>query len=106
MKVLVVDDEAVHIRVYKERFEHRPSAVDPDRLTLGSIDDTDGFGVGHLPLAREEFMRWEPELLGTAEVDDEELEGYRMWADEADAGVFGPRKPSLMDRLRARLGRP
>jgi hypothetical protein len=67
VKVLVVDDRAVHVRVYRERFGERPSSVDPAELTLGSVDDED-FGVGHLPLAREELMRWRPELIGAAEV--------------------------------------
>ena len=103
-KVLATDEQAVHVRVYKERFPQRPTAVDLERLTLGSIDDSDGFGVGHLPLSRDEFALWEPSLITTVGVDEEELEGYRMWADEPDAGVFSP-KPTVRDRVRGWLGR-
>lgn len=76
MKVLAVDEDAVHIRVYKERFSTRPATVDTDGLTLGSIDDADGFGVGHLPLTHEEFALWQP-----------------------------ARRPTLLARLRDWLGR-
>jgi hypothetical protein len=98
-KVLVVDDEAVHVRVYKERFDDRPREVDTNDLSLGSVHDEGSFGVGHLPLAREEFLRWEPILIKSESVAEEELDGYEMWAEAPDAGVFGP-APTLGDRLR------
>jgi len=104
VKVLAVDDEAVHVRVYKERFPVRPATVDHGELTLGSVEDADGFGVGHPALALKEFELWDPELIGITEVDDDELDGYRMWASEPDAGVFAP-KPTLISRLRTWLGR-
>ena len=103
-KVLAVDEHAVHVRVYKQRFRQPPTSIEPDDLTLGSIDDPDGFGVGHLPLSRDELALWGPSLITTARVDDEELEGYRMWAEDPDAGVFSP-KPTLRDRVRGWLGR-
>jgi len=104
-KVLAVDESAVHVRVYKETFPARPTTVDPGSLSLGSIYDSGGFGVGHLPLAREEFLRWEPELIAQTEVAEDELDGYRMWAEEPDAGVFEPPKPGLLGRVRGWLGR-
>src|SRR5688572_13725931 len=50
VKVLAIDPGVISIRMYKQTFETRPSSIDPSGLTLGSIDDADGFGVGHLPL--------------------------------------------------------
>jgi hypothetical protein len=32
-------------------------------LSLGKIDDYDGFGIGHMPLARSTFSSWHPELV-------------------------------------------
>jgi hypothetical protein len=50
-------------------------------------------------------MLWEPRLIATVEVEEDELEGYRIWADEPDAGVFAPRRPTLRDRFRRWVGR-
>lgn len=87
-KVLVVDDEAVHIRVYRNRFKERPTTVDQTALTLGSIHDPGGFGMGHLPLTRAAFAEMEPVFLLSGTVDAEELEGYTYWK-EAGGGLFG-----------------
>lgn len=83
-KVLASEADGVHLRVYAERFEQRPVAVPPN-LTLGSIED-ESFGVGHLALAWNEFVRWEPSLLEHGSVGDDELDGYAMWRDAADEG--------------------
>jgi hypothetical protein len=87
VKVLAVEPDAVSVRVYRERFPHRPPSVDPSGLSLGSIDDPNGFGVGHLPLAPRDFALWFPVHLATVPVTDSELEGYRAWK-EAGGGVF------------------
>jgi hypothetical protein len=104
VKVLAAGDGAVHVRVYRERFESRPADVDEAALTLGSVFEDEHFGVGHLPLSEEEFALWEPILIKTVGVDEEELDGYRMWLDDPDAGVFTPR-PTLAGRLRRLLRR-
>ena len=86
-KVLVADKDIVHIRLYKNTFSNRPTTVDPAELSLGSIKDKDGFGMGHLPLGVEAFMAWDPVLLMEAPVTAEELEGYKMWK-ESGGGAF------------------
>ena len=86
-KILVLDGEAAHVRTYKNRFTTRPETVDVDQLSLGSIHDSDGFGMGHLPLTREAFLSWRPRLISVATVTSEELEGYEMWK-EAGGGLF------------------
>jgi hypothetical protein len=86
-KVLVVDDKGVHIRLYKQKFQSRPESLDERTLTLGSIHDPDGFGMGHLPLAREAFWRMEPQLIQVSTVKEDELDGYREWK-QAGGGVF------------------
>jgi hypothetical protein len=102
-KVLRADADAVHVRLYAERFLTRPVAVKPGELTLGSVDAQE-FGIGHLPLAWAEFERWEPDVFGHEPVDEDELEGYELWAEaaaESGAGVWGAPEPSLGDRLRS-----
>ena len=86
-KVLVVDPGVVHVRVYKNRFESRPDSVDVTALTLGTIHDADGFGMGHLPISTENFTSWQPVFLVADGVSEKELEGYNMWK-EAGGGAF------------------
>ncbi len=81
LKVLVVDDFAVHLRSYKNRFSEIPKNLDASVLSLGGIDDPDGFGVGHFPLAKEGFWNSEPVFLKQESVAEDELEGYRIYLD-------------------------
>ncbi len=86
-KVLARDEGICHVRVYKQKFASRPEKVDPSELSLGTIHDKDGFGMGHLPLGDEAFREWQPVFILKTPVTSEELEGYRMWK-EAKGGVF------------------
>jgi hypothetical protein len=74
-KVLMADQSTVHIRLYKDRFFEPPSHVDTATLSLGRIDDADGFGIGHLPLSRLTFAAWAPLRIQRESVTDEEQEG-------------------------------
>jgi|HubBroStandDraft_4_1064222.scaffolds.fasta_scaffold176865_1 hypothetical protein len=87
VKILVLEPDAVHIRIYKQRFPSRPASVDPASLTLGKFGDKDGFSIGHLPLSRRSFASWQPVFISQQSVSDGELEGYRTWK-EAKGGIF------------------
>jgi hypothetical protein len=87
-KVLKIEPEIVHVRIYKQHFPQRPRSIDPGALTLGTIHDKDGFGMGHLPLRLVTFMDREPIFLTHAEVTPNELEGYNFWKESAGGGVF------------------
>ncbi len=87
-KVLKLEPEIVHVRIYKQHFQQRPRSIDPAALTLGTIHDTDGFGMGHLPLRVATFLSNDPRFLTHAEVTAQELEGYNFWK-EAPVGVYG-----------------
>jgi len=86
-KVLVAESGAVHVRLYKERWPSRPTAVNTRELTLGQPKDPEGFGIGHLPLREATFTAWRPVLIGREAVTNEELDGYQMWK-EAKGGLF------------------
>src|SRR5882757_252286 len=60
VKILVIDDKIAHIRIYKNKYNQRPVSIDTASLGLGSIYDTDGFGIGHTPLDRKAFNDWNP----------------------------------------------
>ncbi|HEY2171406.1 MAG TPA: hypothetical protein VGJ30_17400 [Candidatus Angelobacter sp.] len=87
-KVLKLGPEIVHVRIYKQHFSQRPKSIDPAALTLGTIHDKDGFGMGHLPLRLATFIDREPMFLTHAEVRPEELGGYNFWKETADGSVF------------------
>ena len=88
MKILKIERNIVHVRVYKNKFPSRPDSIKLDQLSLGKVADTDGFGMGHLPVSKQEFAAWKAVLLTKSTVKAEELEGYRYWK-EAGGGVFG-----------------
>ena len=87
-KILKLEPDKVHVRIYKQHFSERPRAIDPSSLTLGTIHDKDGFGMSHLPLHRETFRRREPVFLTYSEVAADELEGYEVWKSMGSAGVW------------------
>jgi hypothetical protein len=80
VKVLAVDEFAVHLRSYANRFKGLPAQVTSSRLSLGGLGSPEGLGIGHFPLAREAFDREERVLVGRESVADDELDGYRIWA--------------------------
>jgi hypothetical protein len=80
VKVLVVEELAVHLRSYANRFTKLPARVRSSDLSLGGIGRPEGLGIGHFPLAREAFQHEERILVGREPVADEELDGYRIWA--------------------------
>lgn len=87
-KVLAVDPQGIHIRLYQQRFAQRPLAVEPGSLTLGSMFDPDGpFSIGHVPLSHAAFRGWQAQRIAAGTVAESELAGYRSWAD-AEGGYF------------------
>lgn len=88
VKILKLEPGIVHVRVYKNKFSSRPRAIQLDDLSLGSIEDKDGFGMGHLPISENDFNGWKAIWLASSEVKPDELEGYQLWK-EAGGGVFG-----------------
>lgn len=86
-KVLVMDAEGVHVRLYKEKWDERPASVDVTQLSLGSVHDGGDFGIGHLPLSKKSFISRQPVLVGRQEVSTEELEGYEIWKENS-GGYF------------------
>jgi len=85
----VLDGEAIHVRLYKNRFPERPKTIDPSSLVMGSLRDPDGtFGIEHLPIRTAEFLSWQPELLAMSTVSTDELGGYEEWK-RAGGGVWG-----------------
>ena len=90
VKVLALDPQVVHVRLYKNTFSDRPKTLDLSTLELGTMKDPDGFGIGHLPISPRQFESWDPVFVMQAVVNDDELEGYRIW-QESKGGVWEPK---------------
>ena len=90
VKVLAVDRGGVHARLYVQRFEARPGAEEVGELSTAPFgpEYENPFSIGHMPLSHQTFAAWQPVLIRPgASVDEDELDGYRMWQD-AEAGYF------------------
>jgi hypothetical protein len=80
-KVLAVDESAVHVRIYKNKFSALPQNLDTSTLSLGKVGDPDGFGIGHAPIAKEGWLASQV-FLKKEPVRDEELQGYQYYLEE------------------------
>ena len=82
-KVLKLDPDGVHMRLYSNHFESRPTEIESSTLYMAGIDHKpdETLGIGHLPLRRKSFQDWNPVLIKVEQVKPEELEGYTMWKD-------------------------
>lgn len=73
-KIIALDEFAVHIRMYSNQFETKPTK-DLDSKELKTF-------IGHAPMAKEGFLSDSPELLKVEEVSEEELEGYKYYKQQ------------------------
>lgn len=77
IKVLQVTNIFLEVTIYKNKYDERPAMPDLDSLTIGTVHDPDGFGIGHVALSPDGFMSWEPVVVGFREITAEEEE----WLD-------------------------
>ncbi len=82
VKILAFDDTLVHLKIYKNQWPDRPSSVDISSLSMGSITDKEGFGIGHVPLDRKTFLNWKPIFVIQQPITAEELDGYNQWKSD------------------------
>jgi hypothetical protein len=92
VKILVMDDGMVHVRLYAEKLDERPFDVDPTQLEVGVIHKS--FGIGHMPVSAEDFATWRPGVVGHETVKAKELGGYEIWRAAYEARM----KPGLLGR--------
>lgn len=82
VKILVINEEEAHIKVYRNKYSERPVAVDIKELSMGSMADKNGFGIGHIPLDRKGFDNSNPVIVGFEEVTKADLTGYEIWKNQ------------------------
>ena len=78
-KILKLDPEVAHLRLYGNRFWRRPT-----ENVLAALD----WSVGHMPISRASVATWSLHLISLQPVGDDELEGYNLWKDDPEAGAF------------------
>jgi hypothetical protein len=69
-KVLAADEAIVHLRSYEGSATTLPTHVDTRKLSVA---------IGHMPESREVFLQQSPQLLVIEQVQDPELDGYRIY---------------------------
>jgi hypothetical protein len=88
-KILTIDERAVHVRQYANRYDERPNTIPPDLTLNGSTIAT--VGIGHMPVDRDGFLGEPHDLLGIEAVRIDELDGYNEWqrgyADDEEPDV-------------------
>jgi hypothetical protein len=89
LKILKLDDQGVHVRIYSNQFSSPPNKIDESTLFTAGIDrkPNETLGMGHLPLSKKSFEGWKAILFQQSTVKEDELDGYKMW-DEAKGGYF------------------
>ena len=98
VKILAMNDEKVHVRLYDHTYDQRPVNIESSMLTVSSAtEESNDFGVGHLPLSQEGFDGWKPIAVKHEEVTQDDLSGYFVWLREyiIALNVPGRRQPGL-----------
>jgi hypothetical protein len=89
LKILMIDEGGVHIRLYGKRFADVPSSVDEASLYMAEVDrgSNEEPGMGHLPVSKGTFASWGARFVQQSGVSVEELDGYKIWRED-EGGYF------------------
>jgi hypothetical protein len=89
LKILKLDEQGVHVRLYSNQFPSPPVKIDEPALFMAGVDHkpNERLGMGHAPLSRRSFEGSKATFFQQSTVKDEELEGYKMWL-EGKGGYF------------------
>ena len=89
LKILRLDQQGVHVRMYSNQFAEHPSKLDESTLYIAGINrkPNESLGMGHAPISRRSFASWGVRFIKIVPVKQDELEGYEMWK-KASGGYF------------------
>ena len=89
LKILKLDEQGVHVRLYSNQYSKQPVKVDETSLYMAGVDrkPSETLGMGHAPLSKKSFEGWKATFFQQSTVKPEELDGYNMWL-EAKGGYF------------------
>jgi len=83
LKVLKIDDAAVHVRIYSNHYATPPKKIDESTLYLAGLNHKSGetLGIGHVPISKKGFLSARHIFIQQSTVTEEELEGYKIWLE-------------------------
>ena len=89
LKILKLDDNGVHVRLYSNTFMEPPKHIDESTLYMAGMNRKPGeeLGMGHLPLSKKSFEGWKVTFIQQSTVTKEDLEGYNIWLED-NGGYF------------------
>lgn len=89
LKILVVDADGVHLRLYSNRYPGVPSRIEESSLFMAGMERAADvpLGMGHMPVSHSSFARWRTQWVQASSVAPDELDGYEIWR-EAEGGYF------------------
>ena len=89
LKILKIDENGYHIRLYSNVWDNPPNKVDEKLLYMAGVNHkpNESLGMGHVPISKLNFNSWNAIFVQESTVQSEELEGYNMWL-EAKGGYF------------------
>ncbi len=81
LKILKVEGEGLHIRIYSNQFDAPPTQVDERTLTVAGMDHKPNeiLGQADLPILKERFDNYKAAFVQQSTVKDDELQGYKTW---------------------------
>lgn len=88
-----IDGTIISAKVYKNTYQSAPTKDNLGDLNVGTIYDTDGFGVGHLPILKGAFEVDIKDYIKNELVQTDELEGYNYWKEEIENGAGAFNEP-------------
>jgi hypothetical protein len=83
IKILKLDPQGVHVRMYSNQFPEHPATLDESKLYMAGMDrkPDEPLGMGHAPISRRSFATWNARFIKIVPVKSDELEGYEIWND-------------------------
>ncbi len=80
VKILLMESDRVHVKMYSNKFYTRPEMIDPTSLSMGEFDEVEiATGIPHLPYEKLDFNSLKPEVEANEIVLPEELAAYWVW---------------------------
>ena len=81
LKLLKVESDGVHAKIYSNQFDAPPTQVDESKLIIVGLQhkENETLGVTDAPIKGEIFQNYKATFVQQGTVTPQELEGYNQW---------------------------
>ncbi len=97
LKIIGIDETSegtiISAKIYKNTYSSTPKENTLGDLSVGTIYDKDGYGVGHLPILKGAFEIDILDFIKNEPVQTDELEGYNYWKGDTENGAGAFNEP-------------